>query len=136
MKSRVVVAAVIEYKGKILLGRREKDRGPYPNCWLIPGGGVRLGQESIIDAIKREVKEETGLEIKNIQHIDFDEDHEPNRHGEMTQYVFLEFKAECESGDVKADSDLNKLRWFDVSELKDLELARPTIKMFTKMGYL
>jgi len=56
----IVVGSVLK-DGKCLLIRRTKD--PYKNYWSIPGGKLEYG-EHIADAIEREVKEETGLEVK------------------------------------------------------------------------
>jgi 8-oxo-dGTP pyrophosphatase MutT (NUDIX family) len=50
----------------ILLGRSQPG-GVYPGYMLIPGGGVEPG-ESLLDAVKREVKEEVGLAL-NDTHI-------------------------------------------------------------------
>ena len=71
------------------MGKPPKGVGPYPDTWHIPGGGVELGKESLIEALRREVKEETNIEITDIIPIGFSEDREPNKHGEMTHYIFL-----------------------------------------------
>ena len=55
------------------------------------GGGIHQG-ESVIDAIKREVLEESGIALTTIEPISFDEDYEPNKHGIKTHYIFLAFK--------------------------------------------
>ncbi len=136
MKSRVVVAAIIEKDGEILLGEKPKDIGPYPNTWHLPGGGVDLENESLTDAVKREVKEETGLEILKLERASFDEDYEPNKHGEMTHYVFLVFWVTPTSSNASAADDLETLHWFKKSELKKLSLTKPTIKFFKEVGLL
>lgn len=132
----MIVAAVIEKDGKILLGRKPDGVGPYPDMWHLPGGGVSLGEESLIDAIKREIKEETGLEPVEIERIGFDEDFEPDKHGEMTHYVFLVYKVEPASTNAVASDDVVKLQWFDKSELQNLPLTTPSQKLFSKMGLL
>lgn len=126
MKSRVVVAAVIEKDGKILMGERRDDIGPYPNTIQIPEGGVNLGEESLTDAIAREVREETGLEIKHFEQVGFDEDYEKNKHGELTHYIFLTFKAISQKDEIIAGDDLIRLAWYSMSSLKDFPLARPS----------
>lgn len=135
MKSRVVVVAIIEKNGKILMGQKTKDVGPYPNTWHLPGGGVNLENESLEEAVKREIKEETGLELKNLERVSFDEDNEPDKHGIMTHYVFLVFHAEP-IGEYVASDDLKQLRWVDKSELQDLPLTRPSIKYFREIRWL
>lgn len=58
---RVGSAVVIESDGKILLAKSKKP--PVEGMWILPGGGVEFG-ENAKDAAKREIKEETGLEIE------------------------------------------------------------------------
>lgn len=57
---RIRVAAFIRREQSILLVRHRKDGRDY---WLLPGGGVEYG-ESLADALTREVREETGLDIE------------------------------------------------------------------------
>lgn len=133
MKSRVVVTAFIEKRGKVLLGRKKPGVGPYPDTWHLPGGGANLGEESIDEAILREVKEETGLEIVDLERVAFDEDSEPDKHGERTHYVFLVYRAKAESFEVKAGDDIIELRWFDKKDLPSLALPRPLIKQMNEI---
>lgn len=57
MEPRIRVSAILRWQGRILLLRHEKATR---EVWLLPGGGVRLG-ESLVDALRRELWEETGL---------------------------------------------------------------------------
>lgn len=57
---RVRVAAIVVEDGRLLLVRHIKDGRSY---WLLPGGGVDFG-EAAGEALAREVREETGLEIR------------------------------------------------------------------------
>lgn len=51
------MSAILRWQGRVLLLRHEKPTG---EVWLLPGGGVRVG-ESLISALRRELREETGL---------------------------------------------------------------------------
>ena len=50
--------------GTYLITRRRMDKEWAPGCWEVPGGGVRAG-ESAEDAVKREILEETGVDVSN-----------------------------------------------------------------------
>ncbi|MDO8621077.1 MAG: NUDIX hydrolase [Candidatus Levybacteria bacterium] len=134
MKTRICVVAVIEKDGKILMGNKARDIGPYPNTWRLPGGGVEE-RESLEDAIKREIKEETNLDVEKVEKIGVYEDEEPDKDGEMTHYVFNVFKVKS-SGKYAASEEFPSLEWVDKKQLVNTSLARPSIKLFKELGYL
>lgn len=133
MNNRLIVSAIIKKDDKYLLGLKPDNVHPYPNTWHLLGGGVNLNEENLEEAIKREVKEEAGIEIGSLERVSFDEDYEPNKHGEKTHYVFLVFKGEYASGELKANDDIHKLKWFSQEELKEISLTRPSIKLFKEL---
>lgn len=134
MKTRICAVALIEKDGKFLMGKKLKDVGPYPNTWNLPGGGVEEN-ESLEDAIKREVMEETGLEVTRVENVGYLEDEEPNKHGEMTHYEFHIFKVSV-SGDENVTDEFPELIWVDKTKLNEVPLARPTIEFFKQKGLL
>lgn len=136
MKSRLVVSAIIKKGDEYLLGKKSKNIAPYPNTWHLLGGGVNLEEENLEGGIRREVKEEAGIELGTLKRISFDEDYEPNKHGEMTHYVFLVFESEYKSGEIKAKDDIEELQWFHKSELKNIPLTRPSIKLFKEINLI
>jgi 8-oxo-dGTP diphosphatase len=58
---RIVVAAIIKNGNKLLLTKEVLESKK--ECWIFPGGGVNFG-ETLEEAVKREIKEELGIEIK------------------------------------------------------------------------
>jgi len=56
-----VVAVIVDNDGRVLLTRRSVP--PFLDLWVMPGGKIDLG-EPILEALKREVHEEVGLEIE------------------------------------------------------------------------
>lgn len=133
MNSRVVVVGLINKGEKFLFGKKLKNVGPYANTWNIPGGGVNLGKETLEEALRREISEETAIEIEKIQNIGFDEDTEPDTHGEMTHYIFLAFRATYKSGEVKPGDDMSSLLWIDKDKIKSLNLNKPSKKLLKNL---
>ncbi|MEK6818721.1 MAG: NUDIX domain-containing protein, partial [Nanoarchaeota archaeon] len=65
---KIVVAAIVLHKNKILLLQRSEKEETFPGLWELPSG-KRENLESSMQAIKREVKEETGLRIEVVNPI-------------------------------------------------------------------
>ncbi|NMC36141.1 NUDIX domain-containing protein [Candidatus Beckwithbacteria bacterium] len=135
MKARVIVTAVIEKKGQILFGWQKQGRGPYPNTWHLPGGGVNLEDESLEKALKREIMEETNLEIDDIKPIGFDEDYTQSN-GQDVHYVFLSFSCQVKAGEAKASDDLAEVKWVKKEDIKNLKLPKPSVRLFKKLHIL
>lgn len=116
-KFRVVVTALITHRGEVLIGRKEDDDShPIGGQWHILGGHLDYG-ESLESAVKREVKEETGLEVEVHQLIDsmsFDW----NDDGEEDSLRFL-YHVEADSKDSEPRDDLEDVKWVEPSKLKD-----------------
>ncbi len=60
------IVACVEATGRVLLVRQIA--GPYAGAWLLPGGGVDDG-ESIEEGLRREMREETGCELRDLRHV-------------------------------------------------------------------
>ncbi|MGB3073611.1 MAG: NUDIX domain-containing protein [Candidatus Moraniibacteriota bacterium] len=136
MESRVIVTAIVEKDGKYLFGQKPRDIGPYPNTWHLLGGGVKLGEESCEEALRREIREEAGIELAEVRRVSFDEDYEPNKHGVMTHYVFLVYWARCVSETTRAADDITEIRWIDRGDLGTYLFTRPSTKLFHELGIL
>lgn len=97
------VDAVVVHEGRFLLLKRNNP--PVKNEWWLPGGRVRKG-ESLEEAIKREVLEETGLKCKIIRQIGVINQIFPECHTISICYL-----VEPENIDVKLDSEHSDYRW-------------------------
>jgi nucleoside triphosphatase len=69
----IVVAVVTDDDRRVLLCRMSPDRGVFPGQWALPGGGVEPG-ERIEAALRREVREELGIELRAATPLLFKDD--------------------------------------------------------------
>jgi ADP-ribose pyrophosphatase YjhB (NUDIX family) len=113
----VGVGAVVVEAGRVLLIRRGTE--PLRGHWSIPGGLVDVG-ESLKDAVIREVKEETGLTVEPIELIELlDRIHKvasPEGARIQYHYVIADYLCRVISGELKAASDADAVRWVEPAE--------------------
>jgi 8-oxo-dGTP diphosphatase len=110
----VGVGAVIVDGDKVLLIRRGNP--PLQEEWSLPGGALELG-ETLEQGIVREVKEETGLEVKPLSVVEvFDRIH---REAERVRYhfVLVDFLCRVEGGSLCCATDADDARWIHRQEL-------------------
>jgi 8-oxo-dGTP pyrophosphatase MutT (NUDIX family) len=133
--SREIVGAFIfSQDGMVLLGKN-KPGGVYEGLWTIPGGGVEEGEDTIT-ALKREIAEEVGLDIRDADIIAL-----PSKHGEstktdidsgLTTIIKMHFhdyrvtlNAQASESELISGDDFSAAHWFNVHELHNLEIADP-----------
>ena len=116
----VAVFAFVEKDGKILLAKRSSDDPQTPGVWSVPGGKVDMeeGQGIIEETLKREVKEEVGIEIgDNVIFFGSDGFFRISGH----HVVGLLFLCKWKSGIAKPLEDQEGVRWFTKEELKNFD---------------
>jgi len=89
----------------------ERGREPLKGRWSLPGGVVEAG-ERIEDALRREVKEETGLDVEVIELIEVFERIQRDTEGRPEyHYVLLDYYCEPRGGRLQAASDVARAEW-------------------------
>lgn len=130
MKYPIVgVGGILIENGKILLIKRATE--PNKGLWTIPGGKIKFG-EKIEDALKREMLEETGLEVEILDLEDIYELIMSN--GEVRyHYIILDYRVRRISGEPKSSTDALELKWFSKEELKHIETTETMKKLLGKL---
>lgn len=119
------VSGLVVRDGKVLLIRRGKE--PYLDHWSLPGGGVEPG-ESLRDAVKREMREETGLEVSVGLVAGYREGFEPEHH------VVIAFHVDVIGGELCAGDDAVECEFVDVRSLDDRLLTPALTDVFRDAG--
>jgi 8-oxo-dGTP diphosphatase len=105
--------------GQVLLGRRRDDPGA--GLWDIPGGFLEEG-EDVTDGLRREIREETGLEIEPLEFLGAWNEAYWNR-----VVLCLTWLGRSTGGEEQPGDDLVELRWFGRDERpRGAELAFPS----------
>jgi ADP-ribose pyrophosphatase YjhB (NUDIX family) len=110
----VGVGAVIVHEERVLLIRRGTE--PMKGRWSIPGGLVELG-ETLTDAVRRETREETGLEVEPVALVElldriYKEDARADKRKNIRyHYVIADYLCRLTSGKARAGSDAAEIHW-------------------------
>jgi mutator protein MutT len=120
-----VTALIKNQKGdKFLMLKRNKNEIAYPGKWALPGGKIEKG-ETIMNVLKREVAEETGLKIEDYKQFIGDYTFiRPDGHN----VVGLTFVVKAKSDDVVMSSDFEDYKWLTPQELKNIDYIKGTEK--------
>lgn len=128
-----VGALVIGPSGRMLLIRTHKWR----DRWGVPGGKVDLG-ETLLAAVHREIREETGLELDEVvwapvhEAVDHPEFHRP------AHFVLLNFVARSTGEEVTLNDEAQAHAWLTPDEALALDLNHPTrvlVEHYARHGF-
>ena len=117
----VGVGAIVMRGDSVLLVKRNKE--PSKGMWSIPGGLVEIG-ETVKDALRREVKEECGVEIEPTELFEVvDAVNRDDKGVARFHYVIVDFLSEWRGGDLSAGSDVADARWTPLNDLQKLNVT-------------
>jgi ADP-ribose pyrophosphatase YjhB (NUDIX family) len=114
----VGVGALIFREGRVLLVRR--GHAPSLGEWSIPGGALELG-ETLAEGVKREVREETGLEVEPVATVDVVDRIARDETGRVQfHYVLVDFLCRVTGGSEAFADDAVGLRWAAMDDLEEV----------------
>jgi ADP-ribose pyrophosphatase YjhB (NUDIX family) len=128
----LAISAAIFRDGRVLIVRRA--RPPAHGLYTLPGGGVELG-ETLEEAVVREVREETALDVEPIalagyrQAIVHDGVGQVERH-----FVILPFAARWIAGEVLLNEELAEAHWLDPAEISGLTTTEGLAQIVAAAG--
>ena len=114
---------IFNQMGEILLLQSHK----WPGAYVVPGGHVELG-ERLEETAVREAKEETGLDIYDLEFILFQEFVYDPAFWKQRHFIFFDFAAKTNSTNVVLNHEAQKYIWIEPGEALDLKLDSYTRK--------
>lgn len=126
-------AIIINDKNEVLLLKRSIHSRTDPGLWSRPGGQVEFN-ESIEQAVEREVKEETGIIVKAVRRLDYTETISDDK---TTHWIALGFLAKHISGEpINVEPEKHdEIRWFALNNLPDnlADYTKNSIEFYLKI---
>lgn len=124
-----VVAVIVNEDGEVLLTRRNVQ--PFKDMWVMPGGKINLG-EPVLEALKREVMEEVGLQVEVEGLIDLFEHLTPGE--DNYHFVILYYRCHPLSCSVVHNHDeVAEARWVAGDDLVHYALPDGTRHILNKV---
>lgn len=124
-----VGALIFNEDNKALLVQTHK----WSNLWGIPGGKIKYGEPSE-DALKREIKEETGLDIHSIQFVMVQDCIHSEEFYKDEHFILLNYVCRClNSQNVRLNEEAHNYAWLDLKEALRLPLNLPTKKLIDEV---
>jgi nucleoside triphosphatase len=123
-----VGALIIKPNGEILLAKSSK----WNNRFTVPGGHIELGERAEV-AIKREVKEETGLEVDSVELLFVQQAIYPKDYQKHQHFVFLDYVCRAKDTQVKLDGrELQEFVWVKPEHALELDIEEYTRNFILK----
>ncbi len=128
----VVITAIVIKDGKYLITRRSPNKKRFPGMWTVPGGHLETKDYlelpkdtefywyNVLErALRREVKEEVGIDIDHIEYVTS----LATVHADGSPSLVISCMADCASGDVQLQEGENdQFAWVSLAEAKDYQL--------------
>lgn len=135
MLRRFICAAIVQNaEGQYLLCKSHPEFGVFPNQWAFPGGGMEEN-ETLEEAVRREVREEVGLELESFEPLAFEDDLRVKklRDGSSIEVymVYLVFVTKAKNPEnIRLNEEFVEYRWVDAANVQEYDLNEPARRTF------
>lgn len=120
-----VGALIFDSAGKVLLVRTHK----WSNLWGIPGGKIKRG-ETCVKALRREIKEETNLNIADIQFVLAQDCIDSKEFYRAAHFVLLNYRCRCAGAPaVRLNDEAREFRWVSLQQARKMPVNQPTRRL-------
>jgi ADP-ribose pyrophosphatase YjhB (NUDIX family) len=124
--------------GGLIFGPRRKAlmirTHKWSNLWGIPGGKTKWGETSV-DALRREIKEETNLKITNIKFVLVQDCIHSKEFYRDAHFILLNYTCRCVGTPrVKLNDEAREFRWVSLDEAMSMEINQPTKTLLRALG--
>jgi 8-oxo-dGTP diphosphatase len=110
----------------------ERGRKPLKGYWSLPGGVLEIG-ERLEEGIRREVREETGLEVRPLTVVEIFERIMPDAGGAAEyHYVLIDYLCRVMGGELRAGDDVKRVEWIPRSRLRQYSITEGTLPVIEK----
>lgn len=108
-------AFIVAPDGRVLLVRSHK----WNDGWAFPGGHVRVG-ERLADAVRREAREETGLDVRDVELLLFQEFIHGAPFWKRAHFIFFDFLCRSDSTEVTLSHEAEEYAWVTPDEAEGM----------------
>ncbi len=123
-----VGALIFNPEGKMLLVQSHK----FHDKWVVPGGHIEVG-EKMTDALIREAKEETGLDVYDVEFIFFQEFIQDESFWKNMHFIFFDFACKTNSTDVVLNGEAQAYTWVTLEEALTMNVDPYTINAINEL---
>jgi nucleoside triphosphatase len=123
-----VGAVIFNPENKVLICKSNK----WNQKFVIPGGHIEAG-EKMEEALVREVKEETGLEIYDIELLGISESIYSESFQNQKHFLFIDFICRSDSTEIELNHEAQSYQWIELSEIEAYNLEEFTANLLKEL---